>query len=162
MAKEEWKTIEDLEGFEISNKGNIRSWLAKGPHRLTDQPHSICVSDTPRSPYLYFRFTGGRKSVHREVAKAFIPNPHNLPQVNHKDENVLNNNVENLEWCSCEYNNIYSFGKPVTVINPEGVIIDFDSIGSLSRAIGANVGNISRFIRGIRYKNGYKGWKRYG
>ena len=48
----------------------------------------------------------GRKSflIHRLVAKAFIPNPNNLPEVNHKDENPLNNSVENLEWCSPTYN----------------------------------------------------------
>ena len=45
--------------------------------------------------------------VHRLVAEAFIPNPNNLPQVNHKDENPDNNNYSNLEWCSVQYNNTY-------------------------------------------------------
>lgn len=47
------------------------------------------------------------RNVHRLVAQAFIPNPNNYPQVNHKDENPSNNNVSNLEWCDAQYNNTY-------------------------------------------------------
>lgn len=50
---------------------------------------------------------GKSKYVHRLVAEAFIPNPDNLPCINHKDENGLNNNIDNLEWCDKAYNNRY-------------------------------------------------------
>ena len=46
--------------------------------------------------------------LHRLVAEAFIPNPDNLPCINHKDENPLNNRADNLEWCSYKYNNEYN------------------------------------------------------
>lgn len=48
-----------------------------------------------------------RMNIHRLVALTFIPNPNNLPQVNHKDENKLNNDVSNLEWCTNQYNMTY-------------------------------------------------------
>lgn len=56
---------------------------------------------------LYKNKVGKPFLIHRLVAKAFIPNPQNLPQVNHKDENPKNNRVENLEWCTAKYNNNY-------------------------------------------------------
>jgi hypothetical protein len=50
---------------------------------------------------------GNIKQVHRLVAETFLPNIDNLPQINHRDENKLNNCVDNLEWCSIRYNNTY-------------------------------------------------------
>ena len=56
--------------------------------------------------------------IHRLVAEAYIPNPDNLPQVNHKDENKANNCIQNLEWCDAKYNSNYGtrnekFKKPI-------------------------------------------------
>ena len=90
-----WKAIEGTKGFiEVSNKGRVRSWLRGYANILKTQPD--------KKGYHRIRITIEREKmsykVHREVAKAFLPNPNQLPQVNHKDGNKDNNAVENLEW----------------------------------------------------------------
>lgn len=92
----------EYEGYQISNDGRV--WSNKS--------NKFLKPSLDKDGYLKYGLSigGGKvKTVfsHRLVAQAFIPNPNNLPQINHKDENKLNNNVENLEWCSAEYNNNY-------------------------------------------------------
>ena len=109
------EVFKDLPGwencYEVSNKGRIRSKdrtvvYSTGIEHL--HKGQIIVPCKFKTGYLYvnLRKNGLLKkiSVHRAVALTWIPNPFNLPQVNHRDENRENNCVENLEWCDAKYN----------------------------------------------------------
>lgn len=96
-----WKAIEGTNGMiEVSDDGRVRSLLRGTPRILKMQKDS--------KGYLRLRVTINRKKMsfklHREVAKAFIPNPDDLPQVNHKNGNKDDNRVCNLEWVSNKEN----------------------------------------------------------
>lgn len=109
--KEIWKDIKDFEGiYQVSNFGNVKSfnYMNNGTERtLTPKKNN--------KGYLWveLRKNGIRKCalIHRLVAEAFIENPNNFPVINHKDENPLNNHMDNLEWCTFIYNVRYSLNK---------------------------------------------------
>lgn len=104
--------------------------------------------------------------IHRLVAEAFLPNPNDLPCVNHKDENRQNNILSNLEWCSYEYNNTYGTriekavkakSKPVKQLTMDGEFIKlWDSAAEASKAIGAQV---YRAANGSRKSAGGYRWE---
>lgn len=112
---EEWKNIDGYEGlYQISNLGRIKSLsrcvFVSNP-KFTGYRHTkekILKSGKGKNGYFSVILrkdnTNHQKYVHRLVAQAFIPNPDNLPEVNHKDENSENNHVDNLEWCNHRYN----------------------------------------------------------
>jgi hypothetical protein len=95
-----WRQIDEYGGmYEVSNTGKVRSIINDQVKLLV--PYII-------NGYLYVHLKNKNKSVHRLVARAFIPNPNNLECVNHKDYNRQNNDIENLEWCTRTYNVLYS------------------------------------------------------
>ena len=101
---ERWRDVEGFEGrYRISDHGRVFSLISKKLLNIyTNSGGYQCV-------YLYVADTGHYKNfkIHRLVATAFIPNPLNLPQVNHKNEDKTYNYYTNLEWCSAAYNNNY-------------------------------------------------------
>lgn len=106
MEEETWKDIKGYEGiYQVSNLGKVRSFSRKYANYGNE---AKILKGLNNKGYLRVSLSKNGKckmfSIHRLVAETFIPNPNNYSCVNHKDENPLNNNVKNLEWCSINYN----------------------------------------------------------
>lgn len=106
--QEIWKPIEGYKYYEVSNLGNVKTFSRWKEGRLM---RLIKESNGYLRVNLVSNDGKQRKvSVHRLVAQAFLPNPYNLPEVNHKDENKENNCVDNLEWTAQQDNINYGTG----------------------------------------------------
>lgn len=177
---EEWRDVPGFEGkYQVSDFGNVRS-----VDRIDSENHfrkgQIMAQRYVRG-YARVGLRDGEKqkmySVHRLVAEAFIPNPDNLPQVNHKDEKPGNNALDNLEWCDVFYNINYG-GRNKKVsrrltgrINTPGskrveqytkkgeYIRTFDSMADAEREVGVFSENISAVCRGKQKTAGGYKWK---
>lgn len=152
--EEIWKDKKDYEGlYQTSNLGRVKSFKF-GKER-------ILKPGTDKNGYLLVNLCKNGKvktfKVHRLVAEAFLPNPDNLPEVNHKDENKQNNVVSNLEWCDRKYNINYGTGvrrsylqrcKPVLQYDLEGNFVrEWKSIRECGRN-GYDQGNVTSCCRG--------------
>lgn len=158
MKGEIWKPVRNYEGlYEVSNMGRVKSlnYNKTGKEKIMKG-----VGDGNGYLQVGLYREGKRKKcrINRLVAQAFLENPQNLPEVNHKDENKLNNCVDNLEWCSRSYNMTYNGrakkvgkknSKPVYSIDKEsGLITYWESIREAERQTGINKGNICSCCKG--------------
>lgn len=180
LVGEEWKDIEGYEGlYQVSNMGRVKSIKIyvsrkrKDTHRIKE----IILRTWLNRGYVYLKLSKNSilKSlkVHRLVAEAFIQNPMNFPDVNHKDENKENNNVSNLEWCTKLYNQKYGTamqrsketirlnGRSVLAYNQNGVLVkryqctkDLEYDGFDRRAVNRVCKGKNKIHKGFIFKYG--------
>lgn len=98
IVMEKWKVMKEHNNYEISNYGKVRNKKTGRIRKTTinNKGYEQIIVYINKKPKTYY--------IHRLVASNFIENPNNYKEVNHLDENKLNNNVNNLEWCNGEYN----------------------------------------------------------
>ena len=153
--KEVWKDIKGYEGkYQISNLGRVKSL-----GNLQTKKEKLLKTNIRNGYYTAYLYKNNEKKsllCHRLVAEAFIPNPDNLPQVNHKDENKLNNRVDNLEWCTIKYNINYSSAKPVICVET-GIV--YQSLTEVSEKYNIQLSLLSRVCDRDNYRAGGYHWK---
>ena len=168
---ESWESHPDIGIIEVSNFGRVRTLDRIVPRgKYTQFVKGLILKQYDNgNGYLHVVLSmNGKtvtKKVHRLVAETFISNPDNLTEVNHKDCNRANNNVENLEWCTRSYNRQYRekygvsqtevLGHPVFAINLETLEVShFRSQSEASRELGVFKQNVNNVIKGIIKQTG--------
>ena len=172
---EEWRDVVGFEGlYQVSNTGRVKGvdryigYKKKGKKRIWRGTEKVLTPG--RHGYLKVSLykNGSSKTIQiqRLVAMAFIPNPENKEQVNHIDGNILNNNVDNLEWVTPSENMIHNYyvlkrgTKPVEQYDLNGnYIATYDSAVVAEKATGVWRCSISNVLCGRRHKAGNYIWK---
>lgn len=174
--QEIWKQVDGYGGrYEISNLGRLKSYAQDKKNG------KIKTGSKTHKGYLTIKLYAGRdgereskfRPIHRLVAEAFIPNPENLPQINHKDEDKTNNRADNLEWCTNEYNMTYgtrlervalanracpATSLKVQSVDASGAVAIYNSIGEAERLTGLSHSNIVRALKGRAHTCGGRKW----
>lgn len=172
MNKEEWKSIKGYEGlYEISSFGRVKSLLGWNGRKYIQRERILAPYKQQSNKYYsrsVVKLTKDNKTkdfkVHRLVAEAFIPNPNNYKVVNHIDGNPLNNNVENLEWCTQKMNIKHALNNELTItriktIDRETMVellnnnFNYDEIAKM---LGVAKGTVFNYIRKFKIRKIYE------
>jgi hypothetical protein len=146
-----WKIITDFPNYEVSTKGEVRN---RNRGVILKTSLDICGYEVLQ---LYKEGKRWYKRVHRLVAEAYLSNPENLPEVNHKDANKTNNETVNLEWVTQAQNLEHAFNekllskaaKFVVQYDKEGNYInEFESATAAAKHVGCHVSSITSVTNG--------------
>lgn len=163
-----WKTYPEYPFTQANQFGEIRTIdrvVTRKNGRKQFVKGRVLKQRLYKNGYLYVGFRINGKHIqlrsHRVVASCFLPNPDNLPEVNHIDCDRTNNNVSNLEWCTPSYNNQYrekhgeALGRPVFAVNLKTLeVLHFESQHEAARQLGVNRGNIYSVFKGRQKQTG--------
>ena len=173
--KEIWKDVVGYEkSYEVSNLGRVRSKrrFVSGRGRGLHASGGRLIKPFNRYAYVGVVLSQNGKAtqyyLHRVVATAFVPNPNNRAEVNHKDGDKHNNVASNLEWVSHSENGLHAYriglrvrakivnNKRVVVCDCNGAESRFFSIADAAQFIGISQSSVSRWCNG-KYKSPMKG-----
>lgn len=170
MISEDLREIPGFTGYYINKVGEVFST------KHNNQLIKMILKEDKDGYYEVGMYKKGKRyfrRVHRLVLETFSSNPNNLTQVNHKDGNKKNNNINNLEWCTCQDNIIHSFrilhrppsittNKKVTLTNKiTGNQLKFFSIKECAKFLGISFEHLGRIINGLNDINKCKKLKSY-
>ena len=148
----EWRTVKECDRYEVNQFGEVRH----KKYRRILKPRK----NSGGYGYVCFNINGKRKNfaIHRIVANAFILNPNEYTEVNHKDYDRLNNRVDNLEWVSSSKNKIHAYkkienhitrGKEVEQYTKDGKYVKtYDTVSAAAEAMGCCISAISNCCLG--------------
>jgi hypothetical protein len=165
-----WKEVKGYEGlYLVSDDGRVYALprTIETSYRTVNRSGKLLKPGKRgkgRTLYEFVVLSDGEQSkhhaVHRLVATAFLDNPDNLPEVNHIDENPLNNHASNLEWCDRQYNIEYSKNKPVAQYDTDGMkIAEYKSIKYAASLTGISRTSIGNVLNGWSMTAGGYVWK---
>lgn len=162
---ETWQTVTRNSNYIVSENGRIRRNGSKNDHSVRDKKGYL-ITD------LYMNGRRTTERVHILVAEAFIPNPYDKPEVNHKDGDKHNNHVSNLEWATKKENSEHAWrtglmrpsygmrgkknpnagrkGKPFEIVETGEV---FNTLQECANATGCNIAHVSDCLRGKKYSH---------
>ena len=165
-----WRDVVGYEGlYQVSDKGDVKSLPkvkhnGKGYYKTQEKILKPGKRGRGNAKYNFVVLTDGivekSVSVHRLVADAFLENPQNFPEVNHKDENTLNNNLSNLEWCTRQYNIDYSKSEKISQYAIGGEkLAEYKSISVAAKMTGISRTAINNSLTGWSKTAGGYIWK---